>query len=188
MSRNFAPPHTAYANVELQSELSFNLGTPVTMKTRPFAQQRAAAKFARVCNVTGRYARGLTWYGKSGGFGIKPAGLRGRLWLRGRSVRAQLRRGRTNNRRDCQVVVRTFGRPPPDVAHAPERQILLFHDIVNSWQRVLMPRAVTGRNARNFRTSSFFRPPSRRYSSPRVSRIHRSYFVIDGLLAYEDAL
>jgi len=44
--------------------------------------------------------------------------------------RALLRRGRTNNRRDRRAAV---------AAHAPRRQILLFHGIVNSRRRVLMP-------------------------------------------------
>lgn len=77
-----------------------------------------------------------------------------------------LRRGRTNNRRDCQMVVRTFERLPQR-NHARERQILLFHGIVNSQQRVLMP--VPSRRGTHeisaLRPSHLTRFTSRHYSS-----------------------
>lgn len=67
----------------------------------------------------------------------------------------------TNNRRDCRAGCQNI-RPAgaSDARHtavaAPERQILLFHGIVNLRQRVLMPRA---RHPGGGRTHTKF-PPS----------------------------
>lgn len=122
--------------------------------------------------------------GESGGFGIKPAGLRGRLWLRRRRpVHAIATRRRTNNRRDCQVVVRT-GRGPPTQQHAPGATDIAFPRHRKFTAACINARPVTGRNARNFRTpSSPLRPVRRsspRYSSPRRRVSVHSCLVIDG--------
>lgn len=162
-----------------------HLGTPVQMKLVPSRRNsaRGRRRNSRGCVTWQAVRPGLTRNGESGGFGVKPAGLRGRLWLRGRSVRAPLRRA---NERIIEGIARWWlsehsAGPPRTRRTSPERQILLFHGIVNSRQRVLMPVPSRGgtHEISVLRLSSGSSVLLRAVIHRRAS--HRTpYFVIDG--------